>query len=116
MLNAEYINSDKNLINLDLMVLSETKLTKNIKTQIIGSKLFNWSILKRYDAEDGRKHMGLILLSRGTMYEKIKDITYHTENRDNSLQIQGIRISTDRGLSLGFVYCRSCPKTLKLMP
>ena len=59
-------------MNLDVLVLSETKLTNDINTQVIASKLSNWNILKRYDAKDRKKHMGLLLLSRCSMHEMIK--------------------------------------------
>ena len=60
--HMHYFNSDKNLGNLDLIVLAETKLNKECKIHEIEEALNNWTILGRYDAPDEKKHMGLILL------------------------------------------------------
>ena len=61
--HADYLNEDKNLINLDILVLGETKLESNIESSLIQTKLDKWDIIGRFDAEDKLKHMGLILLS-----------------------------------------------------
>ena len=58
----EYLNEDKNLNDLDFLVLSETKLVNEYEDKTIRSKLYNWTMIARYDSEDKRKHMGLLIL------------------------------------------------------
>ena len=41
-----YLNSDKNLLNLDLIVLAETKLTKEISNEDLKEKLGEFHLLK----------------------------------------------------------------------
>ena len=59
--HGEYINFDRNLLGIDLLVLAETMLTSSISNEDIQTVLTRWKILKRLDATDG-KHMGLLLL------------------------------------------------------
>ena len=61
--HEEYLNEDKNLLNLDILVLAETKLSAECKSKEIDEFLNNWNVIGRYDSEDGKKHMGLLLLS-----------------------------------------------------
>ena len=61
--HAEYLNEDKNLKHLHLLAISETKLDGNITTPKIEDVLSNWNIIKRDDADDEAKHMGLLLLA-----------------------------------------------------
>ena len=60
--HAEYLNQDHNLKCLDLLVVAETKLGESCLTSTLINLLSNWSIIKRYDADDGLKHMGVMLL------------------------------------------------------
>ena len=109
--HAEYLNEDKNLFNLDLLTLSETKLDKSITTAEIESKLSNWTIICRYDADDERKHMGLILLSSkaSLILSQILSYRHQTAKRDASLQIQGLVLRLHNHLNIGFIYCRTTP-------
>ena len=105
-----YFNGDKNLQSLDFIVLAETKLTKEKGTSAIEASLSNWKILARYDSQDSRKHMGLMLLtSRASKFNGEVSITYQTAKRDASLQIEGIIMRLKCNLKFGFVYCRSAP-------
>ena len=61
--HAEYLNADHNLQDLDMIVLAETKLDQNDKTDQISKILTNWNVIGRYDSEDKLKHMGLLLLT-----------------------------------------------------
>ena len=51
-LHCEYINNDKNLLNLHLLTLSETWLTNKDDGKILEESLSNWRILFRQDASD----------------------------------------------------------------
>ena len=114
--HAKYINSDHNLKNLDILVLSETKLDKNdISTKAI-EDLQDWSIFGRYDSADGKKHMGLLLMLNMnlTLKDEINDVMHQVIKRQENLQIQGLIINLNNGLSLGFVYCRSNPNNSEI--
>ena len=62
--HAEYLNNDKNLLNLHLLVISETWLSTKVLNRTVIDKLKNWKIIKRLDATDNKKHMGLLLLAQ----------------------------------------------------
>ena len=85
--HAEYLNVDHNLRNLDLLIVAETKIDKYCKTSSLSLVLDNWNILARYDSEDEKKHMGLILLASKSSRTKnqIKDIAYDTVKRNGFL-------------------------------
>ena len=57
-----YMNNDKNLLNLDLIVVAETKLTKTTSNDELAEQLSEFTLLKRFDANDGQKHMGHVLI------------------------------------------------------
>ena len=106
----QYFNADKNLNSLDFIVLAETKLIMDCQSAAIEASLSNWKILGRYDSEDSRKHMGLLLLaSRASKFNGKVLITHQTAKRNGSLQIEGIIIRLKYDLKFGFVYCKSTP-------
>merc|ERR1711954_431984 len=108
-----YLNEDKNLINLDVLVLCETKLTKNLDNSLIRMKMDKWDIIGRYDAGDNSKHMGMMVLTPkvSSIKEKMTTITYQCSQRNENLQIQGIVLRMNNGLSFGFLYSRTTPNT-----
>ena len=67
--------------------------------------------MRRYDADDGLKHMGLMLLAgkNSDKYKNIKSVTYQKAKRKNTLQIQGLIVKFSYSLNVGFIYCRSTP-------
>ena len=109
--HCHYFNCDKNLISLDIIVLAETKLDAKHTDQFIKEELSNWILKGRYDAEDQRKHMGLLLLiSKKSKYQdQIQSLTIQTLKRDENLQIQGLIVRLLNDLKIGFIYCRSTP-------
>ena len=81
-----YLNNDKNMLNLDILILAETKLTKAEGNSELVEKLHEFKLLQRYDADDGMKHMGLLMISPKksnfnkfdrTMLEGFKDENCH---------------------------------------
>ena len=71
--HADYLNEDKNLLNINLLVLAETKLNSSVKTQYLSSILSNWDILERHDANDNSKHMGLLMVAPKKSVRRDKD-------------------------------------------
>ena len=60
--HVEYINADRNLRRLDLLALADTRLGAEQKQGFCDEKLNNFNVLKRFDVDDGSKHMGMLLL------------------------------------------------------
>ena len=108
--HEHYFNADINLNNLDIIVLAETKLGPKIGNEYLQTSLSNWRIIARYDSEDQRKHMGLLLLtSKASNFNGSLSITYQTVKRDGKIQIEGLIVKGMKNLTLGFLYCRSTP-------
>ena len=59
--HGDYLNEDKNLLNLDILALSETKL-KNETNEQLDDLLSNWVLLIRQDSNDNERHMGMLIL------------------------------------------------------
>ena len=90
--HALYLNNDHNLKNLHILVLAETKLIDSDVSHDIKKILDSWNILGRFDSKDGKKHMGLILLSKlnASISTEIQGVTHEVVKRDGNLQIQGL--------------------------
>jgi len=52
------LNADKNLLNLDILVLAETKLKFEDNWREIEMKLSNWNVIHRYDSKENKKVWG----------------------------------------------------------
>ena len=102
--HAEYVNGDHNLQHLDLLVLSETHLTKVNLNVTIQNKMTNWTMLKRFDAKDGKAHMGLLLL-RSNKSKKWADLNI-SETSTGTTQSLTCKIE---GHTFSFIYCRQTP-------
>ena len=95
--HARYLDHDWNLLNLDFLVVAETWLIPSVPNNVVKEKLKNWKIIKRLDATDNKKHMGLLLLVPSNS-EEYDDIIYHLDyvegynKRNRSLLYQGIVI------------------------
>ena len=76
--HAEYLNADHNLKNLDMLVLAETKLDHHCSSWTLSETLNDWNIFDRYDADDGSKHMGLMLLTskKSKIVDEFKSVTH----------------------------------------
>ena len=107
--HIEYLNADKNLVNLDFLVLAETKLTFEDNWKAIEMKLSNWDVIRRYDSKENKKSMGMMLLSGKNNQYKVIDVIHRTAMRRDVLQIQGIILKLECALTLGFIYCKSTP-------
>ena len=109
--HIEYLDQDKNLQNLDILVLSETKLSKKCSNDEISKCLTNWNVKTRFDCVDEKKHMGMIVLSRkiSNNAKLIKNAKYTTLKRNNDIQIESLIIELINKQSLGFIYCRTKP-------
>ena len=105
--HAEYLNKDRNLLNLDLLVLAETKLNSSMKTSNLSNIFTNWDIIERHDSNDKLKHMGLLMMSpkkfAGKIKEPFKVLEYQSIKRNNQLQIQFIMVKVMPSINAGFL-------------
>ena len=60
--SIDFVNNDKNLLMLDYLVIADTRLSKENETTYLQTRLNNWDVVKRFDSDDGLRHMGLIFL------------------------------------------------------
>ena len=109
-LHAEYINSDKNLLNLDVLVIAETWLTWRDSDEELAGRLDNFSILARHDAEDSLKHCGLLLLSskQSTVNFSNIEVSGFKKRKGNDVHLQGVNLIIN-SLELAFLYIRQTP-------
>ena len=56
------MNEDSNLLELDFLAISDTRLTASNSSEELNQRLGNWSVIGRGDSSDGTKHMGMVLL------------------------------------------------------
>ena len=101
-----YLNNDKNLLNLDLLVIAETKLTTETSNNELKEKLWEFNLLQRFDANDGQKHMGMLVMSRKqSQFQKIDPSILNGFKDENS---QGLvyGMLSPLYLSFAFIYIR----------
>ena len=91
--HAEYLDNDRNLLNLHLLVISETWLTSNISNEYVIQKLKNWRVIRRLDATDDKKHMGLMLLAP-IMLENLEKMIFNLD------YVEGYRHGRESGALL----------------
>ena len=111
-----FINNDQNLLNLDFLVVADTRLTNAVKTNELESKLFNWKMIKRMDSNDGIVHMGLLMLKSnkcnyGDIVRNIEEKIYFKQEKGK--KINRIQIMTasfiNFNITCAFVYVRKTP-------
>jgi hypothetical protein len=108
--HAEYINEDKNLQNLHLLCLSETKF-KTGKQLNLEELMPNWQEKDRFDVNDGKEHMGMIILASklAPNCPAIKIVDWHKifgQNNEVEAQVTNIVINE---LLYSFIYIRQTP-------
>ena len=105
--HAEYLNGDRNLQNLDLIALAETHLQNSTSNQTLVKLLSNWQVQFRFDSPDGRKHMGLLILtSKSTAHIQLVEQLRFERNGQNHIQVITVSLS---GILFSFVYIRTSP-------
>ena len=96
--HAKYLDHDFNLLRVNFLVISETWLNHETANHEVISKLKNWKIIKRLDATDNRKHMGILFLAPNS-YTEYQDALFnldyvegYSKRKNNTLLYQGIII------------------------
>ena len=118
--HAEYLNSDKNLVHLDVLVVADSRLTSQYNVQQLEDKLDNYTLFSRYDSDDDVKHMGLVALCSRTsnLIDELPNIETNCfrlkEKMINGLMetyIQGLIMKFKKyEVNVAFVYIRRKPK------
>ena len=100
--HSEYLNHDQNLLQLNILVIAETKLTENVEDKFLEEKLTEYSILRRFDISDDKKHMGFLIMKP----REAKDVPlkHIAEFKDTSCQVMIYEIKND--VKFAFVYLR----------
>ena len=113
-LHSEYVNADKNLMHIDLLCLSDTRLTAATTRETIEDKLPNWEIIRREDSEDRREHMGMLFLvpKAPNKKDKIQWIKFHSvqniRGKNERVQVQAVHfVYYDEKIT--FIYSRTKP-------
>ena len=108
------LNGDKNLLKLDILCVADTRLTEADSATELERRLSNWTIIERVDADDGQKHMGLLLLtSKSSLYEAqlsssniVVAIECAMSKETEFLQMIKLRCFN---MKIGFFYIRETP-------
>ena len=112
-MSDKFINEDKNLLNLDFLVISDTRLTRKDTDVDLKSRLSNWNIIGRFDSEDDRKHMGMVLLQsvHSSIGSEFSMKTYFKKVEGNNLVFAQVITLKLLKLSLqaSFIYIRETP-------
>ena len=107
--SLEFINNDRNLQGLDYLVVADTGLDDSTSTDYLVNHLSNWQVLHRFDAKDGQRHMGLLLLQGQSASAAIIDINEHKwTTGDRVTQILKVFFE-EFHLEASFVYINKTP-------
>ena len=114
-----FLNNDANLLALDYLVVTDTRLSDDITLEEIEYQLDNWIIEGRYDSTDAKmkKHMGMLLLKskksgKGNIIESTIDKQY---TRNKIVQIQVLFVTFKHiNLKVAFIYTREKPSQTKV--
>ena len=116
--SCSFLNRDENLLDLDILVVADTRLQQDTNEEQLRDGLSNWRILKRFDAYDEMKHMGLLLLG-SKKSQKIhlisgswKKYWMKVKGSKNLVFAQLLVIQLSDKKEFGFMYVRETP-TLK---
>merc|ERR1719233_1229624 len=86
--SLDFLNNDRNLLALDFLTISDTRLNEGTSNDNLSEYLSNWNILGRFDSKDNKKHMGMLILKSkesniGKVIGKIEERRY-TKKRINA--------------------------------
>ena len=114
--HAEYLNDDKNLINLDILVIADSRLNADYETGALQVKLDNYILFARYDSEDASKHMGMVALCsrNSTLSENLLEIQSNIFQEKEQLKngtmetyMQGMIVTLKQfNIKFAFIYIR----------
>lgn len=110
--SLQFINCDSNLQQLSYLVVAETWLNDSTSDQYLADQLSNWVVHTRFDAEDGRQHMGLLVLQGQSASGRInmRILNEHRWRKKNSVFAQILQVHFEEYLlETSFVYISQTP-------
>ena len=112
--HSKYLNFDKNLMNLEILCIADSRLTSREDSEYLKDALDNWVLLHRFDCQDGRKHMGLLIMTPKTKINLPRIQTLKFENEDeirNAVGVTRVQILNviNEGDRYSFIYCQITP-------
>ena len=110
--SMEFLNNDQNLRCLNYLVIADTRLDEKTSSDYLAEHLSNWRILKRDDAKDGRRHMGLLVLQEKTSTTNInlEIVDKYKISSEKTVYAQYMLVHfSEILLHAAFVYIRTTP-------
>ena len=103
--HAEYLDHDLNLLNSHYLVVSETWLNQETKNDEVTRRLKKWRIIKRLDATDNKKHMGLLLMAPNNN-KNYKDALFNLDYVEGYSETNGDLLYQGIVVDLNYIYRR----------
>ena len=69
--SIDFLNEDTNLLSLDFLIVTDTRLQEDTVENTVNQKLTNWNIEARFDSHDKLRHMGMLVLKSKQMNHDI---------------------------------------------
>ena len=110
--HADYLNYDKNLQNIDILVIADTRLDAQCAAIKLSETLHNFFLLKRYDSEDSICHMGLLVLGSKQSKLPFTELLFGNfiEKEHGKTYLQGVTIWFEMlKMNIAFLYIRQKP-------
>ena len=111
-----FLNNDENLLQLDFLLVADTRLTSHNSQEELEERLENWRMIRRFDADDGFRHMGLLLLQskssnmKNLQIETAKKFWKKKINNENRCFAQLLTVILPQiELEMAFLYIRATP-------
>ena len=117
--STENLNQDQNILGLDYLAIADTRLSRKDDDERLKMKLSNWSIEKRFDADDNSKHMGLLFLrSNKSKYQNLVESIeqkYEVDSKKSIVFSQTFIVTfTKFDLKAAFLYIREKPSMAQI--
>jgi hypothetical protein len=105
--HSEYLNGDRNLLKLDILAIAETHLQASTRTATLSQVLNNWHVVDRFDSNDNREHMGILLLSSNANHD-VQILSKQSLDKNGQCHAQVMTVLFS-GYKFSFVYIRLQP-------
>jgi len=108
----DFLNNDKNLLALDFLTISDSRLSAETSNEYLSQCLSNWKIRGRFDSKDDMRHMGMLILKskESTIGKVLTNLEERRYKKNGILQIQIVHISIPSfQLECAAVYARETP-------
>ena len=108
-----FLNEDSNLLELDFLAISDTRLTASNSTNELYQRLNNWNVIGRGDSSDGMKHMGMVLLQskKSKIFNEVSFKDWFKKSDGKNLvfaQVITLKLLESK-IKASFIYIRETP-------